>query len=223
MGKHIQLTAGDGIRIGAYHAEPAGKARGGLVVCQEIFGVNAHIRSVCDGYAADGYSVVAPALFDRVEPGLEIGYTQDDIQRGIALMQKSPLDLAMKDVAAAIDVAARAGKVGIVGYCWGGTVAWAAAARVSGLACSIPYYGGGMAGLAGERPRCPVQYHVGDKDHSIPLSDVDKIRTAHPGVEIHVYPGAAHGFNCDERASFDAESAKLARERALAFLHKHVG
>lgn len=222
MGKHITITSGDGSKIGGYHAEPQGKPRGGLIVCQEIFGVNNHIRRVCDGYAADGYSVIAPALFDRLAPGLEIGYTQADIERGVGIMKQANLDLAMQDVAATLALLKGAGKVGIIGYCWGGTVAWAAAARVAGLACSLPLYGGGIAGLVGEKPKCPVMAHFGDKDHAIPLSDVEKLRAAHPEITIHIYP-AAHGFNCDERGSYDAPSAKLARERSVEFLRQHVG
>jgi carboxymethylenebutenolidase len=222
MGTVLKLKASDGVSIGAYRADPAGKARGALIVCQEIFGVNRHIRSVCDRYAASGYVALAPAFFDRVEAGVELGYTPDDIARGRSIMQKVKLDDAMLDVKAALDALTAVGKVGIVGYCWGGTVSWAAATRVSGLACSAPYYGGGIAGLASESPRCPVEMHFGETDHAIPMTDVDKVRAAQPGVAFFVYP-AGHGFNCDERGSYDAACAKLATERTLAQLAKHVG
>jgi carboxymethylenebutenolidase len=222
MGTTIELTASDGHRLAAYRAEPAGKPRGGLVVIQEIFGVNGHIRSVADGYAADGYLAIAPALFDRVERGFEIGYSPPDIERGRAVRAKVSLDGALKDVAAAIKAAGSAGKVGIVGYCWGGTVAWAAATRLDGLACSSPHYGGGIAEIATERPRCPVMFHFGETDQQIPMTDVEKIRKAQPAQTLHVYP-AGHGFNCDQRGSYHAPSAKLARERTLAFLRQHVG
>jgi carboxymethylenebutenolidase len=222
MGTNIELTASDGHRLAAYRADPAGKPRGGLVVIQEIFGVNSHMRSVADGYAADGYLAIAPALFDRAERGFEVGYSPPDIERGRAVRAKIALDDALKDVAAAIKAAASAGKVGIVGYCWGGTVAWAAATRLDGLAASSPHYGGGIAEIATERPRCPVMFHFGETDQQIPMTDVEKIRKAQPGQTVHVY-AAGHGFNCDQRGSYHAASAKLARERTLAFLRQHVG
>ena len=222
MGTTIELAASDGHRAAAYRADPAGKPRGGLVVIQEIFGVNSHIRSVADGYAADGYLAIAPALFDRVERGFEVGYAPPDMERGRAIRAKVSLDDALKDVAAAIKAAAAAGKVGIVGYCWGGTVAWAAATRLGGLACSSPYYGGGIAEIAAEKPRCPVMFHFGETDQHIPMTDVEKIRKAQPGQTLHVYP-AGHGFNCEQRGSYPAASAKLARERTLAFLRQHLG
>jgi carboxymethylenebutenolidase len=222
MGTIIELTASDGHRLAAYRADPAGKPRGGLVVIQEIFGVNSHIRSVADGYAADGYLAIAPALFDRAERGFEVGYSPPEIERGRAVRAKVSLDDALKDVAAAITAAAPAGKVGIVGYCWGGTVVWAAATRLDGLAASSPHYGGGIAEIATERPRCPVMFHFGETDQQIPMTDVEKIRTAQPGQTVHVY-SAGHGFNCDQRGSYHAPSAKLARERTLAFLRQHLG
>jgi carboxymethylenebutenolidase len=222
MGTTIELTAADGHRFSAYRADPQGKPRGGLVVIQEIFGVNSHIRGVADGYAADGYLAIAPALFDRVERRFEVGYTPPEVERGRAVRAKVSLDDALKDVAATIKAASPAGKVGIVGYCWGGTVAWAAATRLDGLACSAPHYGGGIAEIADERPRCPVMFHFGETDQQISMADVEKIRKAQPAQALHVYP-AGHGFNCDQRGSYHAESAKLARERTLAFLRKNVG
>jgi carboxymethylenebutenolidase len=218
----LVLKSPDGVSIGAYRADPAGKSRGALIVCQEIFGVNQHIRSVCDRYAAAGYTALAPAFFDRAESNVQLGYTPDDIARGRSIMQKLQLDNAVLDVKAAVALLAPVGKIGIVGYCWGGTVAWAAATRVDGLACSAPYYGGGIAGLASEKARCPVEMHFGETDHAIPMTDVDKVRAAQPGITVYVYP-AGHGFNCDERGSFDAASAKLATERTLAQLARHVG
>lgn len=222
MGSMIELTAADGHKLGAYRAEPAGKPRGGLVVVMEIFGVNSHIRAVADGYAADGYLVVAPAMFDRVQRHYECGYTPPEIEASRGLMQKASLDDAIKDVAAAVHAVANAGKVGMVGYCWGGTVAWKGAAEVPGLACSVPHYGGGIPNHAMLQPKCPVMFHWGEQDQGIPMDAVAKVRAAHPQFEHHVYP-AGHGFNCDQRGSFDAASAKLARERTLAFLRRHVG
>ena len=221
MGHWIQLTAADGATISAWRADPAGKPRGGLVVAQEIFGVNSHIRSVCDGYAAEGYVAIAPALFDRFAPKTDIGYTPEDIEKGRGLKAKATLEHALADVDAARKLAATAGKVGIVGYCWGGYIAWMSAARVAGFACAVPYYGGGMLEAIGEKPRCPVMAHFGDKDHAIPIDGVRQWAAAHPEVETHIY-SANHGFNCDQRGSYDAPAAKLARERTLAFLHKHV-
>jgi carboxymethylenebutenolidase len=222
MGKMIDLKAADGFTLSAYRADPSGTPRGGLVVVQEIFGVNSHIKSVCDGYAADGYLVIAPALFDRIERGIDIGYSPEEIQRGFALKQKTNIDKALQDVAAARDAVKDAGKVGITGYCWGGYVTWMAAARSSGFACAIPYYGGGMLEASGEKPKCPVMAHFGERDQHIPVDGVRKFAAAHPEAQVFIYP-ADHGFNCDQRGSYDAASAKLARERTLAFLRQHVG
>ena len=222
MGRMITLSPAQGTTIAAYRADPQGTPRGGLVVIQEIFGVNSHIRSVCDGYAADGYLAVAPALFDRIEPGVDIGYTPPDIARGRDLRGKANLDHALAYIAAARDVAAEAGKVGVVGYCWGGYLAWMSAAHVPGLACAICYYGGGMHEAIGEQPGIPVLAHFGEKDSMIPVEGVKKLAAAHPAALVHLY-AADHGFNCDQRGSYDASSAKVARERSIAFLRKYVG
>jgi carboxymethylenebutenolidase len=218
----IELAAADGFRLSAYRAEPAGPPRGGLVVAQEIFGVNSHIRSVCDGYAADGYCAIAPALFDRVERGVDIGYTPEDIARGRELKAKAAGDGPLKDVAAARDALAGAGRVGIVGYCWGGYVAWMAASRLPGFACAVPYYGGGILDAAGEQPACPLMGHFGERDHNIPVAGVRELAAAHPQAQIFIY-AADHGFNCDQRGAYDAAAAALARERTVAFLRRHVG
>jgi carboxymethylenebutenolidase len=215
------LTAADGHRLQAYESVPAGAARGGVVVVQEIFGVNDHIRRVADGYAADGYRVIAPALFDRVRPGIELGYTDADIAEGRKIRGQLSFEQALADVEAARK-ALGDGNIGIVGYCWGGTVTWLAAARIVGFAAAASYYGGGIGQFAAEHPRCPTQCHFGEKDHAIPLTEVAAVRDANPAVEVYTYP-AGHGFNCDQRASFDAAAAKLARERTLAFFRKHIG
>ena len=222
MGRMLSLSPAPGVSIAAYRADPQGTPRGGLVVIQEIFGVNSHIRSVCDGYAADGYLAIAPALFDRIEPGVDIGYTPPDIARGRDLRAKASAADALADIASARDVAASAGKVGVIGYCWGGYLAWLSAARVDGLACAICYYGGGMHEAVDEKPKVPVLAHFGEKDSMIPVEGVKKLAAAHPAAEVHFYP-ADHGFNCDQRGSYDAPSAKTARERSLAFLRKYVG
>jgi carboxymethylenebutenolidase len=224
MGTMIQLTASDGHHLAAYRADPASAPRGGVVVIQEIFGVNSHIRDVTDGFAADGYLAVAPAMFDRVERGIDIGYTAETVAQGRELRAKVATDDAMRDVAAAVELAAGAGKgrVGIVGYCWGGFVAWMAAARVSGLAAAVSYYGGGVFENAGEQPRCPVMLHFGERDSISPPEAIRAFTAAQPGQTVHVY-AADHGFNCDQRGSYDQPSAALARERTIAFLREQVG
>lgn len=223
MGETINLTAEDGHTLSAYRVRPSGTPRGGLVVIQEIFGVNAHIRSVADGFAADGYVSVAPALFDRVERGYETGYDQADIERGRATRGKLAVEDAVKDVRAAAKALAAEGlRVGVVGYCFGGTMAWLAATRIDGLAASVSYYGGGVADAAGEQPRCPVMFHFGETDASIPKEHWDRVRAAHPSLPLHVYP-AGHGFSCDARGSYHEPSARQARERTIEFLRKHVG
>ena len=222
MGKTVQGTARDGHGLSMYRADPAGAARGALVIAQEIFGVNSHIRAVCDDFAAQGYLAIAPALFDRIEPGVELGYRPDDVTRGRAIREKVSLEQALLDVEAAAKEVAGVGKIGVVGYCWGGTVAWIAATRSRTFAAAVSYYGGGVPDLAEEQPNCPVQLHFGEQDHAIPIEGVEKLMAAHPELPVYIYP-AGHGFNCDQRASYHAGSARLARERALAFLREHIG
>jgi len=222
MGTQIKLTAADGSSISAYRADPVGQVRGGLVVCQEIFGVNVHIRGVCDQYAKEGYVAIAPAFFDHAEAGVEMGYEPADVERGKVLMQKVPMDAVLKYIAAAGQLASAAGRVGIVGYCWGGTAAWATACRLDGFAAAVAYYGGGIAGMVSEQPKVPVIAHFGEHDHAIPMSDVEKVRAAHPEVTVYTYD-AGHGFNCDMRASYHQPSAELAFSRTLEFLRKNVG
>ena len=222
MGELVELTAADGFRLSAYRADPAGKPRGALVVAQEIFGVNSHIRGVCDGYAADGYVAIAPALFDRYERDFDIGYTPADVARGRELKARAKADAALRDLDAARAAVAVAGNVGIVGYCWGGYLAWIAAARVAGFACAVPYYGGGMTDATAEQPTCPVMAHFGERDTMIPAAGVAALAAAHPSAQVFLYP-ADHGFNCDQRGAFDSAAASLARERTLAFLRRHIG
>lgn len=227
MGKFVDLTAADGFRFPAYVAQPVGKARGAVVVLQEIFGVNAHIRAVADGYAAAGYLAVAPATFHRVKPDVELGYASDDMSAGSALkaaVEALPAPGVLQDIQAAIDYAAQAGKVGVVGYCWGGLLTWRSACLLNGVSAAVPYYGGGVTTEAeiARHPKCPVLAHFGEKDHWIPLDGVEAFRAAHPAVAVHIY-AANHGFNCDHRAAYDAAAATVARERTLAFFAKHVG
>jgi carboxymethylenebutenolidase len=222
MGQMITLKAEDGHWFGAYRAAPAGQPKAGLVVIQEIFGVNSHIKKVTDGFAADGYVALAPAIFDRAERGFESGYSPEDIDRGRAIRGKIDINDMIKDIRAAVASLKGEGlKVCVVGYCLGGTLAWLAATRIDGVACSVSYYGGGVAETASEKPRCPVLFHFGETDQSIPPDHHAKIRAAHPDIPMHIYP-AGHGFNCDARGSYDAGSAALARTRTMEFLAKHL-
>ena len=223
MGSMIELQAADGHKLAAYRADPQGRPRGAVVVVQEIFGVNSHIKGIADGYAKDGWLAIAPAMFDRAQRGYDTGYSQPEIQAGIAVMQKLDWKQTLLDVEAAVAEAKKAGKVGIVGYCWGGTVSWVAAARTAGLACSAPYYGGGMPGFIVEKPKIPTLCHFGELDQSPTLEQSKAIAKAHPEITAHFYPGAGHGFNCDQRGSYHAESAKLARQRTVEFFRKHIG
>ena len=225
MGKLITLTASDGHAFSAYEATPKDRTRGGLVVVQEIFGVNAHIRRVADGFAADGYQVISPAIFDRAEREVDLGYEKADVERGMALRKSIPLDQVLSDIAAAIAALQSAGKVGIVGYCFGGSLAWLAATRLNGLAAAVGYYGGLITAHLGEKPRCPVMLHFGEEDHGIPMDDVAKIKSAtNPAtVQVFTYRGAGHAFNRDGAAAWHGESARVARERTIAFLREHVG
>ncbi len=222
MGERIRLKSSDGFEPGAYVARPKGDPVAGLVVVQEIFGVNAHIRSVADGYAREGFLAVASALFDRVERDVELGYEGADMEKARSFIPKLGLDAAVKDVAAAMDYAKReSGKrVGVIGYCWGGSLAWLAATRLH-ADVAVGYYGGQIARFAAETPMAPVMLHFGRQDQHIPPEDVEKVHAAHPEVRIYWYD-AGHGFNCDARASYNAQSANTARERSLAFLKEHL-
>ena len=229
MGQFTSLKSADGFTVSAYVAQPEGTPRAAIVVLQEIFGVNSHIRSIADRFAAEGYLAVAPATFDRVKTGVELGYTEADMNAGFAL--KTAVDAlpgagVLQDIQAAIDHAAElsGGKVGIIGFCWGGLLTWKSAALLKGLSAAVPYYGGGMTGEAeiARQPQCPVMAHFGDQDHWIPMEGIEAFQKAHPEVAVHVYP-ANHGFNCDQRASYNEAAAKLARERTLAFLAAKLG
>ena len=227
MGNFIDLKAADGFSFPAYVAQPKGKPRGGVVVLQEIFGVNSHIRQVADGYAADGYLAVAPATFHRVKHGVDLGYTANDVTAGAALkaqVEALPAPGVLQDVQAAINHAAQAGKVGIVGYCWGGLLTWRAACLLDGLSAAAPYYGGGatLPAEIARKPRVPVMAHFGDQDQHIPIATVRAFEKAHPEVEVHVY-AADHGFNCDQRGSYNAGAATTARERTLDHFRRHLG
>ncbi|HTP45659.1 MAG TPA: dienelactone hydrolase family protein [Casimicrobiaceae bacterium] len=223
MGQWLVLAAADGFHLQAYRADPPDgcRPRGGLVVVQEIFGVNSHIRAICDSYAADGYAAIAPALFDRYQKGVSLGYSPEDVVRGRELKARAKTNTALSDVAAARESVSVAGRVGIIGYCWGGFVAWMASARLNGFACAACYYGGGMIEAIDERPLCPVMGHFGERDAAIPVDGVRRLAVAHPGAEIFFYD-ADHGFNCDQRKSYNPASAALARERSLDFFRRHI-
>ena len=224
MGQDIKVMTKDGSSIGAYMAEPeAGVARlGSVVVIQEIFGVNVHIREVTDGYAAQGYLAIAPKIFDRIDSNIELGYTDADMGKGIELaFQKLNLEQTLVDLQATIDLAGENGKVGVVGYCFGGLLTWLAACGLSGVHAASSYYGGGIVGNLDKQAKCPTIMHFGELDAHIPLSDVEKIKSAQGNVPVHVY-AADHGFNCNHRGSFDEESSQLALERTLAHFVKHL-
>ena len=222
MGQFIKLIASDGHSLSAYETEPKDAPRGGVVVVQEVFGVNRHIRKVADDFAAAGYQVLAPALYDRVEPGVELGYGEQEFSRAMTLRKGVTFEQALLDIEAAVEALRPIGRVHVVGYCWGGTLAWLAAARIGTLAAVSSYYGGTIGKFAHERPKCPVQLHFGERDQHIPMTEVDAVREAQPTATVYTYP-AEHGFNCDERPSYHAESAKLARERTLALFEKSTG
>src|SRR6185437_5892501 len=223
MGKPLSLVAADSHQLGAYRADPAGKPKGGIVVIQEIFGVNQHIRAVCDRFAQEGYVAVAPALFDRQVKDFQSGYTPPEIEKARSFIAKPDWDAMLRDTDAAIKEIKSVGPVAIVGFCMGGSIAFLAACRLSGLSAAVAYYGGFIAKAADEKPKCPLQMHFGEKDAGIPMSDVEIIKQKRGGdSEIYVYPDAGHGFHCDERGSYHQGSSKTAWERTTAFLAKHM-
>ncbi|RJF74835.1 dienelactone hydrolase family protein [Rhodopseudomonas palustris] len=222
MGHDITLTADDGFQLGAYRAEPAGAAAASVVVIQEIFGVNQHIRAVCDRFAAQGYRAIAPAIFDRIERNFQSGYSPEEIATARKFVANPDWDAMLRDTKAAIDSVKGEGPVGIIGYCLGGSVAYLAAARLEGLSAAIGYYGGAIVRFADEAPKVPTQLHFGEKDSGIPLTDVEIIRSKRPEVDIHVYLEAQHGFSCDERASFDKQSSDRAWQRSQDFFGTYL-
>ncbi|HEY4067226.1 MAG TPA: dienelactone hydrolase family protein [Burkholderiaceae bacterium] len=223
----VTLTAADGFKSFAYVSEPSGKPKGAIVVLQEIFGVNSHIRAVADGYAAAGYFAIAPSTFDRSERNIQLGYQPDDMTQGVRLkaaIEALPAPGVLQDIQAAVDHAAKAGKVGIVGYCWGGLLVWRSAEQVRGLSAAVAYYGGGMTvgGEPARQPAVPTMAHFGDEDAHISVESVKALEKAHPEVEVHLY-AANHGFNCDQRGSYNAGAAATALERSLYHFGKHLG
>jgi carboxymethylenebutenolidase len=216
MGEFTTLMARDGHEFNAWLSGPKTGARGAIVLAQEIFGVNRHIRRVADDYAAQGYVTIAPCLFDRIRRGIELGYSEVEVQEGRGYRLQIPKEKTLLDLSASLNVVKHAGRVAVVGYCWGGTLAYLAACEMP-VACAVSYYGGQIKDHLDKSPRRPVMYHFGEKDPHIPMSDVDRIRAADPNGIFHLYP-ADHGFNCEDRGTYDPASAQLARERSLAFL-----
>ena len=228
MGSIIQLSAADGKQVPAYVATPAAPAKAAVLVIQEIFGVNAHIREVADAYAKEGFLAIAPAMFHRVKAQVELGYADADMGAGMALktaVEALPAPGALQDIQAAIDHAHAScgGKVGIVGYCWGGLLTWRAACTLTGLSAAVPYYGGGVTteAEAARQTKVPVLAHFAEEDKWIPMDSVEAFKKAHPEVQVHTY-AAHHGFNCNQRGSWHAPSAQLASERSLAFFAQHL-
>lgn len=222
MGQFIQLTASDGFELDAFIAQPDGDAKGTVLVIQEIFGINVHIREVCDGFADQGYVALAPAIFDRAEKGVELGYEGEDMTRGIEIARgKLKPDETMMDLQAGVNHLQQFGNVAVVGYCFGGLMAWMSAAQLDGIHCVSGYYGGGIADNADLVPKVPTMLHFGELDAHIPQSDVQKVMDAHPEMTVHVY-AADHGFNCDHRASYDRNASELALQRTLAFFEENL-
>jgi carboxymethylenebutenolidase len=218
----LKLTTSDNHTLGAYRADPSGKPKGGLVVIQEIFGVNHHIREMCDRFAASGYAAIAPQVFDRFARDFESGYTPDEIAHARSYLGNLNFDLMMKDIEASVANLKGIGPIGIVGYCMGGTAAFLAACRVSGLSAAVAYYGGMIGNFADEKPKCPLQMHFGEKDEGIPLTTVEEIKKKQPQAETYTYPDAPHGFSCDERASFRKDASDLAWQRTTEFFAKNM-
>jgi len=222
VGKDIKLTASDDFQLGGYRADPTTPPKAAIVVIQEIFGVNHHIRAVCDRLAGEGYVAIAPSIFDRIEPNFTSGYSPDEIAVARKFVANPDGTAMLRDTQAAIDAVKELGPIGIIGFCLGGSVAYAAATKLSGLSAAVGYYGGAIVRFADDKPKVPTQLHFGEKDAGIPLSDVEIIRAKRPEVEIHLYPGAQHGFHCDERASYDKASAEIAWPRSLGFFANHL-
>ncbi|MBR0692305.1 dienelactone hydrolase family protein [Bradyrhizobium lablabi] len=222
MGQDIKLKASDGFQFGGYRADPAGAPKGAIVVIQEIFGVNHHIRSVCDRLAKEGYVAVAPSIFDRIEPNFQSGYSPDEVANARKFVANPDWAAMLRDTEAAIESVKSVGPVGIIGFCLGGSLTYAAATKLKGLSAAVSYYGGAIVRFAEDKPTVPTQLHFGEKDAGIPLSDVETIKSKRPEVEVFIYPGAQHGFHCDERASYDKVSSDVAWPRTLDFFAKHL-
>ena len=222
-GAMTKMTMSDGAEIGVYHVAPKGTRRGGLVLIQEIFGVTEHIKECCDKFADEGYEVLGPALYDREEPGFQATYSPEDIQKAIKIARgEHPFDLSIADSQTCIDALKVKGKVFITGYCYGGSVTWAAACKCDGLAAASGFYGGNIPQMAEWNPKCPTILHFGRHDHGIPMEQVERVKTLHPDVKVYVYD-AGHGFNSDRRTDYNADAAKLAKQRTLELFRANGG
>jgi carboxymethylenebutenolidase len=220
MGQFTTIMARDGHEFQAWLAAPPGRPRGALLVIQEIFGVNSHIRQVTDGFAAEGYTAIAPSLFDRVRRGIELGYTPADRQEGAGYRAQLTPENTLRDLAAALAVVRHSGRAGSVGYCFGGALSYLAACQLP-VACAVVYYGQ-VASYLEQKPKCPVMYHFGSEDRGIPLADVARIQAAYPQAPVYTYEGAGHGFNCEQRDSYNPQAAALARARTLEFFARYL-
>ena len=221
MGEIINATASDGHEFDIYLAQAKGSPRGGIVLIQEIFGVNNHIKNVAEKFSSNGYLVGAPSLFDRVQPEIQLSYSTEDIRRGRELKDNLGNEKPLIDIIATLNIVRSAGRVAVVGYCWGGTLAWLSACHVDGFNAAISYYGGGVGQLLSIEPRCPSIFHFGEQDHAIPVAEVNSLRQAHPECPIYLYP-ANHGFNCEQRDSFHSTSSAIAFERTIQHLDKYI-
>jgi carboxymethylenebutenolidase len=218
----IELTAGDGHRISAYRADPDGTPKGAVVVVQDFYGINPDIRKITDEFAAKGYLAIAPSLFDSVKTDIALSYDQGGRAEGMDLRQQVGTERAIGDIQEAVDAVKSAGKVTIVGYGWGGYLAYISANRVNGVACTVGYYGDGIVDDYREKRRVPTLLHFGENDPLIPFDEVGQFRAHRPDVSAFSYPGAAHAFNCDGRDSYHDEAAKMALDRTLVWISQYV-
>lgn len=221
MDESIRATASDGHEFDIYLAQSKGSPRGGIVLIQEIFGVNNHIKSVAEKFASSGYLVGAPSLFDRVKPDIQLGHNIEDVTRGKELIEILGNERPLIDIEATLSIVRSAGNVAVVGYCWGGTLAWLSACQVDGFNAAVSYYGGGIGELTSMQPECPSIFHFGEQDHGIPITEINSLKQAHPECPIYIYP-AGHGFNCEQRDSFHLTSSKIAFERTIQHIDKYI-
>jgi len=221
-GTMVKMKMSDGAEIGVYHVEPKAARRGGLVLIQEIFGVTDHIKECCDSFADEGYEVLGPSLYDREAPGFRVSYSPEDIQKAMKIRNEHPFDQSIADTGICIDALKAKGPVFITGYCYGGSVTWAAACKCDGLAAASGYYGAKIPGMAEWQPKCPTILHFGKHDHGIPLEGVERVQKLHPDVPVYIYD-AGHGFNSDRRTDYNPEAARLARQRTLELFRKNGG
>jgi carboxymethylenebutenolidase len=218
----IELTASDGHKFSAYRADPSGETKGAVVVVQAEFGVNAHVKKIADSFAAEGYVTIAPSLFDRIKPGVDLGYDEAAVKEGSELAKQVDLEKAIIDIQAAVDAVKDAGKVAVVGYSWGGYLAYVSANQVPGLACAIAYYGAGIEGDYLAKRKVPTLIHFGESDPQISTESIIQFRANRPDVSAYTYPDAGQNFNCDEVKGYNATAAQDALERTLFWISQYV-